>query len=39
MLVVSELQVDAVALAPSSPNVDRARRWLGEVVEVLRRAA
>ena len=39
LLVMSELQVDIVALAPSGPNIDRARRWLHEVVEVLRGAS
>jgi len=38
MLVMSELQVDTVDLAPRGPNVDRARRWLREVVAVLREA-
>ncbi|MGZ4335376.1 MAG: hypothetical protein ACXVRJ_14045 [Gaiellaceae bacterium] len=39
MLVMSELQADTVALAPRGPNIDRAGRWLHEVVEVLREAA
>jgi len=39
MLVMSELQVDTVDLAPPGPNVDRARRWLREVVAVLREAS
>jgi hypothetical protein len=39
MLVMSELQEDTVALAPSGPNVVRARQWLHEVTEVLRTAA
>ena len=38
MIMMSELQVDAVDLAPSGPNVDRARRWLREVNAVLREA-
>jgi hypothetical protein len=38
-LVLSELQADTLALAPSGPNVDRARRWVSEVIEVLTRAA
>jgi len=38
MLVLAELQVDTLALAPSGPNVDRAQRWVPEVVEVLRGA-
>jgi predicted nucleotidyltransferase len=35
-LVMNELQLDTVQMAPSGPNVDRARRWLSDVVEVLR---
>lgn len=35
-LVMAELQADTVALAPDGPNVDRARRWLARVAEVLR---
>jgi predicted nucleotidyltransferase len=35
-LVLSELQADTLALAPSGPNVDRARRWVAGVLEVLR---
>lgn len=38
MLVMSELQVETVDLAPPGPNIVRARRWLREVVEVLRSA-
>jgi predicted nucleotidyltransferase len=34
--VMTELQLDAVRLAPSGPNVDRARTWLAEGLEVLR---
>jgi hypothetical protein len=37
--MMSELQVDTVDLAPSGPNIDRARRWLREVVAVLRAAS
>jgi hypothetical protein len=39
MLVMNGLQADTLELAPSGPNVDRARRWVGEVIEVLREAA
>jgi len=39
MLVMSELQADTAELAPSGPNIDRARRWLREVVAVLREAS
>jgi hypothetical protein len=38
-LVMNELQLDTVRLAPSGPNIDRARRWLSDVVEVLRDAS
>jgi hypothetical protein len=38
MLVMTELQADTVDLAPRGPNVDRARRWLREVIAVLREA-
>jgi hypothetical protein len=33
--VITELQLDAVRLAPSGPNVDRARSWLAAVAEAL----
>ena len=36
LLAMTELQLETVRLAPSGPNVDRARTWLAEVVEVLR---
>ena len=36
MIVLCELQLDTLALAPSGPNVDRARRWVSEALEVLR---
>jgi predicted nucleotidyltransferase len=38
LLVMTELQLDAVGLAPSGPNVDRARTWLAEGLEVLTRS-
>jgi hypothetical protein len=38
ILVMTELQAETVALAPPGPNVERARHWLAEVVEVLRDA-
>lgn len=34
--VMTELQLDTVQLAPSGPNVDRARAWLGEAAKLLR---
>jgi len=36
LLVLTELQLDTVRLAPEGPNVLRARRWLAEGVELLR---
>jgi hypothetical protein len=39
MLLMSELQAETVTLAPSGPNIDRARRWLPDVIDVLREAA
>ena len=39
LLVMNELQLETVLLAPSGPNVDRARRWLSEVIQVLQAAA
>jgi hypothetical protein len=38
MLVMTELQVETVDLAPPGPNIDRARVWLREVAAVLRNA-
>src|SRR5579859_2577892 len=37
LLVMTELQQETVALAPSGPNIDRARRWLAEVADLLER--
>jgi hypothetical protein len=39
MLVLSVLQADTLALAPSGPNVDRARVWVRGAIEVLRDAS
>jgi Nucleotidyltransferase domain len=36
LLVLNQLQLETVELAPSGPNVDRARVWLAQVLEVLR---
>jgi hypothetical protein len=33
--VMTELQLDTVRLAPSGPNIDRARSWLAAAAEVL----
>ena len=38
LVVMTQLQLDTVALAPSGPNVDRARVWLAEGLEILRAA-
>jgi predicted nucleotidyltransferase len=35
VLVMTELQLDTVALAPSGPNIDRARKWLSDAREIL----
>lgn len=37
LTVMTQLQLDTVALAPSGPNVDRARVWLAEALAILRR--
>jgi hypothetical protein len=34
---MTELQAETVALAPDGPNVNRARRWLGDALEILAR--
>jgi predicted nucleotidyltransferase len=36
LLVMTELQLDTVLLAPSGPYVDRARTWLSRATDVLR---
>jgi predicted nucleotidyltransferase len=36
LLRITELQLDTLALAPSGPNVDRARTWLVACAELLR---
>jgi hypothetical protein len=35
MLAMTELQAETAALAPSGPNVDRARRWLADAALLL----
>lgn len=37
VLVMTELQLDTVALAPDGPNVLRAQKWLDDAREILRR--
>lgn len=36
LIVMTQLQLDTVELAPSGPNVDRARVWLAEALQILR---
>jgi hypothetical protein len=38
LLTLTQLQLDTVRLAPSGPNVDRARAWLAEGLAVLQEA-
>jgi hypothetical protein len=38
-LLMKELQLETAQLAPSGLNIDRARRWLNDVVQLLRAAA
>jgi hypothetical protein len=35
LLVMTELQLETVALAPDGPNVNRARRWLAAGANLL----
>jgi hypothetical protein len=35
VLVLTELQAETVALAPDGPNINRARKWLGDAHEIL----
>jgi hypothetical protein len=35
LLVMIELQLETLSLAPAGPNVDRARKWLGDGREIL----
>ena len=35
LLVMTELQLETLSLAPAGPNVDRARTWLGDGREIL----
>jgi hypothetical protein len=37
LLVMTELQLETVRLAPDGPNVVRAREWLRDGAELLRR--
>ena len=37
LLVLTELQLETVALAPDGPNIDRARRWLSDALDILGR--
>jgi hypothetical protein len=38
LLAMTELQAETVALAPDGPNVNRARTWLSDALELLRDA-
>src|SRR5262245_13805790 len=38
VLVLTELQAETAALAPDGPNINRARTWLSEALELLRDA-
>ena len=38
LIAMTELQIDTVALAPGTPNIVRARKWLSEGREILIRA-
>jgi predicted nucleotidyltransferase len=35
LLVLTELQAETVALAPDGPNINRARTWLSDALEIL----
>jgi predicted nucleotidyltransferase len=37
LLLMTELQAETAALAPNGPNIVRARAWLAEGIEILRR--
>ena len=37
LVVMTELQLDTLALAPDGPNVKRARKWLGDGLEIVTR--
>ena len=37
LLVMTELQLDTLSLAPDGPNVGRARKWLSDGREILLR--
>ena len=36
VLLMTELQLDTVLLAPDGPNIVRARKWLSDAIEILR---
>jgi hypothetical protein len=38
LILMTEVQADTVALAPSGPNIDRARTWLAEGLAILAEA-
>jgi hypothetical protein len=37
LLILTELQLETVALAPDGPNIERARTWLSDAREILAR--
>jgi hypothetical protein len=37
VLVMTDLQLETLSLAPDGPNVDRARKWLSDGREILLR--
>jgi hypothetical protein len=37
VVVLTELQLETVALAPDGPNINRAREWLSDALEILSR--
>jgi hypothetical protein len=37
VVVLTELQAETAALAPDGPNINRARKWLSEALEILAR--
>jgi predicted nucleotidyltransferase len=38
VLVLTELQLETAALAPDGPNINRARKWLSDALEILTQA-
>ena len=38
VIILTELQLDTVNLAPDGPNIVRAREWLKDALDILRAA-